>query len=305
VTDSSLAVGFFQQPNSSGDNGTKPCAYGVHSIECPPAIKQPGNGWFDRKYASLMGPDYLQNPVQQHSVQYGLFGSVAIQGLLESWWAWGMGTPGSKHTTHVEQAGYASFTDAQWRGSPAAVGSTYVRAGDGVVATYTADDAEAMASQFDLQARMYADWCHRNGYTPKLGTMDELHRTTQGEQLGVAFTHAMASQLPNTTTFHTDPGDRYPMADMVALATEYFNGTPAPTPTPSPPGDDVLDPADIQKIIDGVLDAHLPTDGHGGYTTLRKGFPIVKSDAHSALGGLAVIKKAFAELSAAIQATVR
>lgn len=273
MTDSPLALGFYQQPNSSGDNGTKPCAFGVHDIECPPAILQPGNGWYDRKYASLMGPDYLQNKAEEHSVQYGIFGSVILQGLLESWWAWGMGTPASKHTTHVEQSGYASFTTAQWLGQASAIGTSYTRASDGVVQTYDAACAEAMAAQFHAMASLYADWCHRNGYVPKLGTMDELERTCRGEQLGILFTHAMASQIPGTTTFHTDPGSNYPVQKLVDAATLIYHGVTPPAPKPPTPKPPVPDPpkdeplsaaevADLKAYIDKATkavtdDAHL------------------------------------------------
>ena len=235
--DSSLVAGVFPQPNHSGDNGVKPGAFGVHDIECPPAVKQAASNWFGRLYASLFGPDYLQNPAEQHSVQYGIFGNVILQGIPESWWAWGMGTPCSRYTTHVEQSGYASFTEAQWRGRASAIGTTFSRASDGVVVTYTAEMAEAMSTQFTTMATLYADWCKRNGYIPKLGTLDELIRTTQGEKLGILFTHAMASQVPNTTTYHTDPGSNYPVQGLVDLALQIFLGV-NPTPTPPAPSSD-------------------------------------------------------------------
>jgi hypothetical protein len=246
--DSSRVDAVLPQPNHSGYVG-KPCAFGLHDIECPPGDQ----------YQSLAGPDYLQNPAEQHSVQYVRIGKWRAQGVQESYWAWGMGTPASKHTTHEEQAGYASFTRAQWLGLPEAVGSSYTKAGDGSTATYTADDAQFMADQFDGIAGDYADWCQRNGYTPHLGTMDELARTCNGEELGILFTHAMASQLPNTTTVHTDPGPNYPLTELIALASAKFSGVTSPTTpvtpttpaTPTPPTED----EQIMAAADDILAA--------------------------------------------------
>lgn len=248
AADSSRVDAVLPQPNHSGYVG-KPCAFGIHDIECPPG---------DR-YQSLAGPDYLQNPEGQHSVQYVRIGKWRAQGVPETQWAWGMGTPASKHTTHEEQAGYASFTRAQWLGDASAVNSTYQRP-NGDVSTYTADDAQFMADQLDGLAGDYADWCKRWGYTPRLGTMDDLARTCQGEELGIAFTHAMASQLPNTTTVHTDPGENYPLDVFIAKAQNAFNGnviivSPASgttdNPPPTPPKDwfDMATQEDLAAVI--------------------------------------------------------
>ena len=238
--DSSRVDVVLAQPNHSGEVG-KPCAFGLHDIECPPGDQ----------YRSLAGPDYLQNPAEQHSVQYVRIGKWRAQGVPESEWAWGMGTPASKHTTHEEQAGYASFSRSQWLGTPDAVGTTYTRP-NGLTVVFTAADAQFMADQFEGVAGDYADWCKRNGYTPKLGTMDELARTCNGEQLGILFTHAMASRLPNTTTVHTDPGPSYPLDRLIVRATQIFNGDTAPS-KPSTPKDGflmALSDAQQQRVFD-------------------------------------------------------
>lgn len=200
-----------------------PGMFGIHSIECPPLPK----------YFSLL-QDYLFSD-QNASVQYLRAGSRRGQSVPEQVWAWGMGMPASKHTTHNEQTGYASMSREQWLGLDSAVGSYFVNP-NGVQIQFTSEMAQCMRDQMDGLAADYADWCHRYQFTPHMGDQAEILRGCDGEAVGCAFFHYQASKLPGSTTSHHDPGEgSYPEDVFLAKALAAFSGrtggsTPA-TPT--------------------------------------------------------------------------
>jgi hypothetical protein len=218
--------------------------FGVHSVECPPLPK----------YFSLLR-DYLY-PSKDASVQYLRAGSQRGQSVPEVVWAWGMGRPASKYTTHNEQTGYASMSREQWLGDPAAVGSQF-QLPNGSYMTYTEEMAQCMRDQINGLAADYADWCHRRGFTPHLGDQNEILRGCNGEDVGCAFFHYQASKLPGTTTNHSDPGEgRYPADVFIAKALAIYNGG-SPVVTPASPNqeedeDMALSPDDKSWLIDMV-----------------------------------------------------
>lgn len=222
--DSSFVSQVLPQPNYTAGPVSKSYVV-LHDIECPP-----GSGWAE----SLGGPNYLQNPAEQHSVHYIVDADSVVQGRPESDWAWGCGTPGSKHGIQIEQAGYASFTRAQWLGT--AAGSTYTRP-NGQQASYSEQDGRDMASQLDLLAKLIADICKRYGWTPEWATDAEIRAAANGAPLGKLSYHAQITRAVGGTV-HTDPGDNYPFDVLAAKAAAYLAGRPQTDP-PNPGDDEV------------------------------------------------------------------
>lgn len=249
--DSYLVSSVLPEPNHSGYS-TKDYVV-VHDIECPP-----GPDWAE----SLGGPNYLQDPSEQHSVHYVVDSNSVIQGLPESLWAWGTGCPGSAHGIHIEQAGYASFNRDQWLGSSSVIGSEYTRPNRDIV-TYTATDASSMSSQIDLLARLIADIHKRNGWT-NIGWMSDSE--VQSASQGNSTTNHMTTHLQITNsvggTVHTDPGPNYPKDALVAKVQAYYGGATVPTPhtisaIPTPPVQNGFlmalsdaDQTDLKKKVD-------------------------------------------------------
>lgn len=201
----------------------------LHDIESPP-----GKRWAE----ALGGPDYFQNPATKASVAYIVDADSVVQTAPEDRWTWSTGSPGSKHGIHIEQAGYASFSRSQWLGLPDAINTSYTRP-NGARATFTAQDAADMASQFQLLARLMGDICKRHGWDPIAAIRPELVREVQGANLGRHVRHRDITEWVGGTT-HTDPGPYYPWLELLARVGQYLGGSPAPkpsttTPTPSTP----------------------------------------------------------------------
>lgn len=224
MADSSLVSSVKLSPSNSGTGYSK--TFGVlHDIECPP-----GASWAE----SLGGPSYMQNPANKVSVQYIVDADSVVQTGTESTWCWGAGPYANRRSIQIEQAGYASFTKAQWLGSSSAIGSTYTRP-NGAVVTYTAADAASMASQFKLLARLIADISKRHGWSCERASDSELHRASSGENIGKWVRHADVSRVLGGTG-HTDPGPNYPFDELMAAARgESVPSNPPVTPTPAPP----------------------------------------------------------------------
>ncbi len=232
--DSPLVTVVLEEPNHSGYSDKDYIV--VHDIECPP-----GQGWAQ----SLGGPNYLQNPNEQASVHYIVDATQIVQGLPESLWAWGTGSPGSEHGIHIEQAGYASFTRDQWLGSAAAIGSQYSRP-NGTVVTYTAQDATDMGTQLTLYAHLIADIHQRHGWgSPNWMGDAELISATQGNATANHVTMHRQITADVGGTVHSDPGPDYPTDVLILQAQTIYGGgsqnpTPA-TPAPAPAPTDWLD----------------------------------------------------------------
>lgn len=238
--DSALVGAVLEQPNYTSGSYTK---FGIclHDIECPP-----GKKWAE----SLGGPDYLQNPAEQHSVQYVVDADSIVQGVPEAAWAWHCGSPGSRPTIAIEQCGYSTFTRAQWLGDRSAIGSTYRRP-NGAVVTYTAQDAADMASQLELVAKLIADIAKRRGF--------QIRFITAASTVAYGQTTGCVRHLDITNsvggTVHTDPGDNYPLDVLTAKAIAYRDGgtTPSkPDAKPSTPERDWFDMATKQDLIDAI-----------------------------------------------------
>lgn len=195
----------------------------LHSIESPP-----GKSWAE----ALGGPAYFQNPATQASVHYIVDGDSVVQTAPETKHTWSTGSPGSKHGIHIEQAGYAAFSRAQWMGDSSAVGSSYTRP-SGARVTYTAQDAADMAAQFQLVALLLADICRRHRWGPVAASRTELIRETQGEDLGRHVRHRDITEWVGGTT-HTDPGPDYPWPDLLTQIGRLTHSTVTPT-APSTP----------------------------------------------------------------------
>lgn len=216
MSDSPLASRVMLSPSNSGTGYAK--TFGViHDIECPP-----GPSWAE----SLGGPDYMQNRANGVSVHYIVDSDSVVQTATESTWCWGAGKYANRRSIQIEQAGYASFTIAQWTGASSAVGSTYQRP-DGSRHTFTASDAADMAAQFDLLARLIADISKRRGWKAERATADELRRASNGENVGKWCRHVDVSDDLGGTV-HRDTGKGLPFDDLLARARHYMAPKPAP-----------------------------------------------------------------------------
>lgn len=226
----------------------------LHDIECPP-----GPEWAE----SLGGPNYLQNPAEQHSVHYVVDSDSIIQGRKETDWAWGCGSPGSKHGIHIEQAGYASFSRDQWLGNAASVNTSYLRP-NGARVTFTAQDAKDMAAQMNLLARLMADIIQRNGMRAEWASASEAQAMVNGNSgINKQLSHARVTSWIGGTQ-HTDPGEHYPYDVLISKIEAVLNGgsvssptvsTPA-KPAPAPvPQEDELSAQDVKEIKDAVTAA--------------------------------------------------
>jgi hypothetical protein len=236
--DSSLVSVVLEEPNHSG---VSPKSYiVVHDIECPP-----GSDWAE----SLGGPNYLQNPAEQSSVNYIVDADSIVQGLPENVWAWGCGTPGSSHGIHIEQAGYASLSRSQWLGEASAAGSTYERP-DGSHPEFTTQDAKDMASQMELLAKLMADIIKRHGWSATWMTNDDVIRVARngGTAPNNVTTHVQITDSVGGTV-HTDPGPNYPKDVLISKVASYLSGvTPKPPVPPTPPTPPQEDD-DMYKLI--------------------------------------------------------
>jgi hypothetical protein len=232
--DSNLVGQVLPQPNYTAGPVSKSYIV-LHDIECPP-----GSGWAE----SLGGPNYLQNPAEQHSVHYIVDADSVVQGRPESDWAWGCGTPGSKHGIQIEQAGYASFSRGQWLGT--AAGSTYTRP-NGQRSDYTEQDGRDMAAQLELLAKLIADICKRYNWSPTWASDSEIRAAANGADLGKLSYHAQITRAVGGTV-HTDPGENYPFDVLAAKAAGYLSGKPViDPPDPHTGDDDVSDALDYLK----------------------------------------------------------
>lgn len=238
MPDSSLATAELISPSNSGRGYNK--TFGViHDIESPP-----GPEWAE----SLGGPNYMQNPANKVSVQYVTDSDTVVQTGWEDAWCWGAGPYANKRAIQIEQAGYASFTEAQWLGDASAVGSTYVRP-DGTTRTYTAQDAADMAAQLELLAHLVADISKRHGWRTVVLTADELRAASNNTDVGGGWVeHRDVSNILGGTGHH-DAGEGYPIQRLMDRATQINQGI-SPTPLPEDP----VNQQDIDNIADAVVD---------------------------------------------------
>ena len=198
----------------------------LHDIECPP-----GHGWV----ASLMGPSYFGNPNTQASAQLMVDAGTIGQGVDLDKGAWHVGGPGNQISFGVEQAGYASFTRAQWLGTAAAGVDTYTQP-DGTVVTWTDQDNTDMRSQLELVAQLLARLHVVHGVRLAWLTDTEHRQAADDYNSGrpavvtgwVRHRDWTDRQLSNTS--HHDTGDQYPTDVLMSKATAYAAGTiPPPT----------------------------------------------------------------------------
>jgi hypothetical protein len=222
----------------------------LHDIECPS-----GRGWV----VSLMGPSYFGNPNTQASAHLMVDAADVGQGGTLTKQLWHVGGPGNQLSVGMEQAGYASFTQAMWLGQEQ-VGATY-QTPNGTANAWTAQDNLDMASQLELVARTMARLKAVHGI--------DLHWLTAAEHAqAVADYNAGTSAsitgwvrhrdwtdrgLSNTT--HHDTGDNYPTDLVMAKAIAYAGGAaPAPTPTPAPttPGVPDMTPEQYAAILAAI-----------------------------------------------------
>ena len=204
----------------------------LHDIECPP-----GHGWV----TSLMGPSYFGDPNTQASAQLMVDAGTIGQGVDLDKGAWHVGGPGNQISFGVEQAGYASFTRAQWLGTAAAGVDTYTRP-DGTVITWTDQDNTDMQSQLELVAQLLARLHVVHGVRLAWLTDTEHRQAADDYNSGrpavvtgwVRHRDWTDRQLSNTS--HHDTGDQYPTDVLMAKAIAYADGTPAPPPTPPKDG---------------------------------------------------------------------
>ena len=149
--------------------------------------------------------------------------------------AWHVGGPGNQISFGVEQAGYASFTRAQWLGTAAAGVDTYTRP-DGTVVTWTDQDNTDMRSQLELVAQLLARLHVVHGVRLAWLTDTEHRQAADDYNSGrpavvtgwVRHRDWTDRQLSNTS--HHDTGDQYPTDVLMSKATAYAAGTiPPPT----------------------------------------------------------------------------
>lgn len=236
MTHSYLTTAVIPVPDNHHSGPSSKCYPFLHDIECPP-----GSNW-----ARSLAASYMQNPATQASIHYIVDAKDTVCTLEEEYWAWGSGSPSSQHGIHVEQAGYASFTEDQWLGRDAAVGTTYQRP-SGVTATYSAQDAKDMAAQYLRVVALFADICTRYGWKPlEASNQAQLEQMVGGANLGKGVRHRDASEWVGGT-HHTDPGE-YPWAKFIADVNTKMGNKPTPTPE-----DEVTDD-DIKKIAAASAD---------------------------------------------------
>lgn len=233
--DTSLPVALLPSPNISGTGYSKTFLC-IHSIECPP-----GTSWAE----SLGGPAYMQNPASKVSVAYIVDADSIAQTAQEDAWTWSAGPYANRRGLHIEQAGYASFTRAQWLGLTEAIGTTYQRP-NGSTVTYTAQDAADMASQLRLLALLVADIAKRHGWALRHLTADQLRAASAGTDIGGGVVeHRDVSQILGGTS-HTDAGDGYPLDELLAAAIAINH------PAPIPPQEDQMTPDQEAKLDKAV-----------------------------------------------------
>lgn len=212
------------------------CYIVVHDVECPP-----GTGW-----AEALAGGYFANPETKASTHYIVDGDSVVQMVPEDQWAWGTGSPSSRYGIHIEQAGYASFTEDQWLGRPAAIDTSYERP-NGSRSTFTADDAASMRAQFGVLTRLIGDICKRRSWSPVAAVEGDLQREVQGQNLGRHIRHQDATAWVGGTSHH-DPGPGYPWLYLLQQAQSVMAGQapvipidPATPPIPVPAPTDVLE----------------------------------------------------------------
>lgn len=254
MSDTTLPVSDIEAANYTRTLQPK-CYILLHDVECPP-----GPSW-----GEALATGYFRNPATKASTQYIVDADSITRMTPEDAWAWGSGSPSSRYAIHIEQAGYADFTRAQWLGLPESVGSKYKRP-DGAIRTFTADDAASMRSQFVLVARLMGDICRRRGWTAQAATRDVLLREVQGENLGAHIRHVDARDWVGGTTHH-DPGPDYPWEFLLSQVTVAIAGgipnpdpsTPSvpttPTAPTSPEEDDEMTPAQVNQITQAIADS--------------------------------------------------
>lgn len=242
-TADTLLVDFaLYQYNHSGTR--TPQGMFMHSIECPA-----GDHWA----VDLGGPSYLGNPATQASVNYVVDAKFTVQGLPDSIWPWAAGTPASRPFLHTEQAGYAAYTTAMWKGQESP-GTTFVDPHNNTI-TWTGQDNLYMAAQMDNLARLWADRIVHYGWTYEWATETELRDICNGANLGKHAYHAMASAVVGGSVHH-DPIHSYP--DDISYPFDYFmakvkafgQGTGQPT-TPTGDTSMALTP-DVQTAFDKI-----------------------------------------------------
>ena len=206
----------------------------LHDIECPP-----GRGWV----VSLMGPSYFGNSNTQASAQLMVDAADVGQGVTLGYQAWHVGGNGNQLSDGMEQAGYASFTTAQWTGNAQPGVATY-QTPAGATVTWTQQDNLDMASQLELVARTMARIKAYKGTELKWLTAAEHAQAVDDYNNGRPATisgwvrHKDWTDRGLSNTTHHDTGDNYPQDLVMSKAIAYYNGaapTPTPTPTPPPP----------------------------------------------------------------------
>lgn len=226
----------------------------MHSIECPA-----GDHWA----VDLGGPAYLGNPATQASVNYVVDAKYIDQGLPDSIWPWAAGTPGSRPFLHTEQAGYAVYTTAMWKGQERP-GTTFVDP-HGNTIVWTGQMNLYMSAQMELLARLWADRIVHYGWTYEWATEAELRAIANGANLGKHSYHAMSSVILGGSVhhdpIHSYPDDiSYPFDYFMAKVKAYGQGTAQPTggtTTPAQPtGDNSMAlTGEVQSAFDHVPDA--------------------------------------------------
>ncbi len=232
---SPLCTAIIPVPDNHHSGPSDKASIRQHDIECPP-----GKGW-----ARALASSYMQNPATQASIHYIVDAGDIVGTLDEIYWAWGSGSPSSQHGLHIEQAGYASFSRAQWLGDKSAIGTTYIRP-SGQVVTYTAQDAADMAAQMELLAKLRADICTRYGWQPEEATDEQIRLECNGVNTGKHYTHRRATDIVGGTT-HRDPGSEYPI-DVLNSKTKGYMGN-QPTPTPEEDWLDMATKEEVQALV--------------------------------------------------------
>lgn len=206
----------------------------LHDVECPPGV-----GWVQ----SLMGPSYFGNPSAEVSIHLMADAATVGQGAVLGQQCWHVGGPGNQLADGLEQAGYATFTKAMWLGTEK-VGVTYRRP-NGAVVAWTAADNVHMASQFRLVANVFAEIHRVRGIPLRWLTLAEVRQAHDDYEAGrkasvTGFNrHRDWTLSGGSATSHTDPGDNYPVDELMTAAVlaagGSTGGTSAPKPKPTTP----------------------------------------------------------------------
>lgn len=202
----------------------------VHDVESPE-----GPSWAE----ALMGPAWFQKSTTRASCQYMVDSDSIVQGTPELAWAWHCGSPGSKISIGIEQAGYARFTREQW-------------------------NTPAMRSQRWLLAQLLIDIAKRRNIPLRYASDQDIRDAAQGRGPGGICFHRDITRVLGGTT-HTDPGSNYPKDLLQADWERALDGDRPkpietdPKPTPENPKPNPLDPEDEEDMKRLVLFTHKGT----------------------------------------------